>query len=214
MGEAFFVKAAKGAMERTSGRVGSHKASVSISCERSVTNFATNTACRRKLPPLLTCLRGRSSGTNQFRIQASRKKDEEVNGGGLNSNLEVAVPAEQRPVNELTALREGPLSGWAGLELPSFIQRLGLVWLTGFFFSCPIAAGSYSPDKDVAEFLLSAGRDPPPDCRCGENLHELVLCSQALAQRCHRIRRDGLVRWSDFSQASRGACERPAVGYV
>jgi len=156
MGEAFFVKAAKGAMERTSGRVGSHKASVSISCERSVTNFATNTACRRKLPPLLTCLRGRSTGTNQFRIQASRKKDEEVNGGGLNSNLEVAVPAEQRPVNELTALREGPL-GWAGLELPSFIQRLGLVWLTGFFFSCPIAAGSYSPDKDVAEFLLSAG---------------------------------------------------------
>ena len=153
-------------MERTSGRVGSHKASVSISCERSVTNFATNTACRRKLPPLLTCLRGRSTGRSQFRIQASRKKDEEVNGGGLNSNLEVrgnmncararacvcvcaflsvlfcsvslcflpltrkefffsslvqvAVPAEQRPVNELTALREGPLSGWAGLELPRY----------------------------------------------------------------------------------------------
>ena len=75
----------------------------------------------------------------------------------MNPNLEFAVPSEQRPVNELTALREGPLSGWAGLELPNFVQRLGLLWLAGFTFSCPIAAGSYSPDRDTIEFLLSAG---------------------------------------------------------
>jgi len=78
-------------------------------------------------------------------------------GGGLNPNLEMAVPKEQRPVNELTALREGPFSGWAGLEVGGFVQRLGLLWLGAFAFSCPVAAGSYEPSKDTIEFLLSAG---------------------------------------------------------
>ena len=32
--------------------------------------------------------------------------------GGLSSNLEQAVPAEQRPVNELAALREAALYSW------------------------------------------------------------------------------------------------------
>ena len=96
----------------------------------------------------------------QWRTNASRgrKKEEEArNGGGLNANLEIAVPSEQRPVNELSALREGPLSGWANLPLPSFLQRLALLWLGGFVFTTPIAAGSYEPSRDTAEFLLSAG---------------------------------------------------------
>mmetsp|Transcript_14026 Transcript_14026/g.39682 ORF Transcript_14026/g.39682 Transcript_14026/m.39682 type:complete len:308 (-) Transcript_14026:1725-2648(-) len=86
-----------------------------------------------------------------------KAREGEANGGGLSPNLEMAVPKEQRPVNELNALREGPISGWAGLDLPSFVQRLGAVWIVGFVFSCPVAAGSYEPSRDTPEFLLSAG---------------------------------------------------------
>lgn len=35
--------------------------------------------------------------------------------GGLSSNLEQAVPAEQRPVNELAALREAALYSWVSI---------------------------------------------------------------------------------------------------
>merc|ERR1711904_549943 len=108
-----------------------------------------------------TCSSSSSSSwkrTRTLRCYASRgNKKEEVNGGGLDATLEMAVPSEQRPVNELTALREGPLSGWAGLKVEKFVQRLGFIWLGGFIFSCPIAAGSYEPNKDTIEFLLSSG---------------------------------------------------------
>ena len=108
-----------------------------------------------------TCSSSSSSswkGKRTLRCYASRgNKKEEVNGGGLDATLEMAVPSEQRPVNELTALREGPLSGWAGLKVEKFVQRLGFLWLGGFIFSCPIAAGSYEPNKDTIEFLLSSG---------------------------------------------------------
>lgn len=37
-------------------------------------------------------------------------------GGGLDPALEVAVPPDQRPVNELAALRVAPLYSWVSME--------------------------------------------------------------------------------------------------
>eukprot|EP00891_Asterochloris_glomerata_P009503 jgi/Astpho2/9503/Aster-01754 len=76
--------------------------------------------------------------------------------GGLSSNLEQAVPAEQRPVNELAALREAALYSWARLELPAYSKRLALLFLGIFImFAGPIAFQTFDPMQQPAEFLLS-----------------------------------------------------------
>lgn len=95
-------------------------------------------------------------------------------GLGLNPDLEQPVPNEQRPVNELAALRETWLYSWvsckpepadttdfcyphteaalmqARLETPSYLSRLGAVWL-GFFalVAGPIAFQTFDPSKQV-----------------------------------------------------------------
>ena len=106
-------------------------------------------------------------------------------GLGLNPDLEQPVPSEQRPVNELAALRETWLYSWVGcgllhacklalctpsfcvifsiptllrhmlqarLETPSYLSRLGAVWL-GFFalVAGPIAFQTFDPSKQVQQ---------------------------------------------------------------
>lgn len=77
-------------------------------------------------------------------------------GLGLNPDLEQPVPTEQRPVNELAALRETWLYSWARLETPSYLIRLGAVWL-GFFalVAGPIAFQTFDPSKQPAEWMMS-----------------------------------------------------------
>ncbi|GMH38751.1 hypothetical protein BSKO_06635 [Bryopsis sp. KO-2023] len=74
--------------------------------------------------------------------------DREVsdNGGGLDPQLEMAVPADQRPINELKKLKESQLSSWVLLDSPEFQKRFALVW--GVFFvviSGPISAQTFDP---------------------------------------------------------------------
>ena len=75
----------------------------------------------------------------------------------IDPNLEQMVPRDQRPVNELTALRDGPLSGWAALETPKFVQNLGGLWVAAFALCAPISAASFSPQDDALGFFLGAG---------------------------------------------------------
>lgn len=97
-------------------------------------------------------------------------------GFGLNPDLEQPVPSDQRPVNELAALRGTWLYSWvcrataasvqtdnqlgltlqhdliqAKLELPSYLIRLGAVWL-GFFalVAGPIAFQTFNPAEQVS----------------------------------------------------------------
>ncbi|DBA82556.1 hypothetical protein WJX79_009289 [Trebouxia sp. C0005] len=79
-----------------------------------------------------------------------------ASGLGLNPDLEQPVPTEQRPVNELAALRETWLYSWARLETPSYLSRLGAVWL-GFFalVAGPIAFQTFDPSKQPAEWMMS-----------------------------------------------------------
>eukprot|EP00884_Botryococcus_braunii_P007181 jgi/Botrbrau1/16464/Bobra.0142s0059.1 len=84
---------------------------------------------------------------------------QENNGrqGGLDPNLEMAVPKEQRPVNELEQLRSGQLYSWATLDLNGYLFRLSLVW-GGFFLLIggPIAYQTFDPFDQPLEFVLSS----------------------------------------------------------
>lgn len=76
--------------------------------------------------------------------------------GGLDPSLEISVPPEQRPVNELASLRGAPLYSWATLEASAYFKRLIIVWLAFFLLlGAPIAYQSFDPYDHTAQFLLS-----------------------------------------------------------
>ncbi|KAL5706887.1 Protein CONSERVED IN THE GREEN LINEAGE AND DIATOMS 27 [Ranunculus cassubicifolius] len=91
---------------------------------------------------------------------------EEANGGGgsgfvgrdWDPGLEIEVPFEQRPVNEYSDLKQGPLYSWGELSPTQFFVRLGGLWLVTFtVLGVPIAAASFNPSREPLRFLLSAG---------------------------------------------------------
>ncbi|XP_011622440.1 uncharacterized protein LOC18431815 isoform X2 [Amborella trichopoda] len=81
-------------------------------------------------------------------------------GQNWDPGLEIEVPFEQRPVNEYSSLKDGPLSSWAELSPLPFFLRLGGLWLGAFtVLGVPIAAASFEPSKGwsyVGDRLLSA----------------------------------------------------------
>lgn len=116
----------------------------------------------RCLWPLPPTRRWRNSVVRAFNGSDSNGKA--VSGGsggskgGLDPSLEMAVPSEQRPVNELAALRQAALYSWATLSLPEYASRLAITWAV--FFSViggPIAYQTFDPFLQPAEFCLSAG---------------------------------------------------------
>lgn len=99
-----------------------------------------------------------------LRIQA-RALNGEMNEGASGSpgpkwdpGLEIEVPFEQRPVNEYSSLKEGPLYSWGELSPQSFLIRLGGLWLVTFtVLGVPIAAASFNPSREPLRFVLAAG---------------------------------------------------------
>ncbi|GFR50026.1 hypothetical protein Agub_g12176, partial [Astrephomene gubernaculifera] len=76
--------------------------------------------------------------------------------GGLDPYLEVAVPRDQRPVNQLAELKEDPLYSWGALDAPQYLQRLAGVW--AFFFAAvggPIAYQTFDPVQQPLEWFLA-----------------------------------------------------------
>lgn len=98
------------------------------------------------------------------RIQA-RALNDEVNGGTSgfpgprwDPGLEIEVPFEQRPVNEYSSLKDGPLYSWGELSPQSFFIRLGGLWLVTFtVLGVPVAAASFNPSREPLRFVLAAG---------------------------------------------------------
>ncbi|OVA17073.1 Uncharacterized protein family Ycf36 [Macleaya cordata] len=98
-----------------------------------------------------------------FQVKALR--DEANNGGASgfmgqnwNPGLEIEVPFEQRPVNEYSSLKDGPLYSWGELSPGSFFIRLGTLWLITFtVLGVPIAAASFNPSREPLRFVLAAG---------------------------------------------------------
>ncbi|KAJ6733207.1 hypothetical protein OIU74_005049 [Salix koriyanagi] len=90
---------------------------------------------------------------------------DETNGGTSSSpgrswepGLEIEVPFEQRPVNEYSSLKEGPLYSWGELDPGPFFLRLGGLWLVTFtVLGVPIAAATFNPSREPLRFVLAAG---------------------------------------------------------
>ncbi|KAL8229229.1 hypothetical protein R6Q57_014129 [Mikania cordata] len=79
-------------------------------------------------------------------------------GQSWEPGLEIEVPFEQRPVNEYSSLKEGPLYSWGELKPTSFFLRLGGLWLVTFtLLGIPVSAASFNPSTDPLRFLLAAG---------------------------------------------------------
>jgi Conserved in the green lineage and diatoms 27 len=71
-------------------------------------------------------------------------------------SLEIAVPADQRPVNELKVIREGWLYKWATLSGAAFATRLLTVFVGMFVvIGGPIAYQSFDPGANLPEFVLA-----------------------------------------------------------
>lgn len=72
-------------------------------------------------------------------------------------DLEIAVPVDQRPVNELAHLKEAFLYNWATLPLNTYLSKVALVFAVFFaFIGAPIANQTFDPNKQPLEFVLSA----------------------------------------------------------
>ncbi|KAB5547879.1 hypothetical protein DKX38_011285 [Salix brachista] len=90
---------------------------------------------------------------------------DETNGGTSSSpgrswepGLEIEVPFEQRPVNEYSSLKDGPLYSWGELDPGPFFLRLGGLWLVTFtVLGVPIAAATFNPSREPLRFVLAAG---------------------------------------------------------
>ncbi|KAL9340817.1 hypothetical protein Peur_067036 [Populus x canadensis] len=79
-------------------------------------------------------------------------------GRSWEPGLEIEVPFEQRPVNEYSSLKEGPLYSWGELGPGPFLLRLGGLWLVTFtVLGVPIAAATFNPSREPLRFVLAAG---------------------------------------------------------
>ena len=96
--------------------------SLSVVCEMEVARRLSTSVCSCSYAPC--CLPRPAHGTRQalcWRLPRRRERRHQSSqaepgegrgGGGLDSSREVAVPWEQRPVNELAQLRESWLFSW------------------------------------------------------------------------------------------------------
>jgi len=70
---------------------------------------------------------------------------------------ELGVPRDQRPVNELAALRETFLYDWAVEAWPGLLLRCwGAFGLVFALMAAPIANATFDPAAQPAQFVLSA----------------------------------------------------------
>lgn len=71
--------------------------------------------------------------------------------------LEIEVPKDQRPTNELTQLKTSFLYSWGTLETSEYVKRLALLWSAMFtLVGGPIAFQTFAPTEQPLEFALSA----------------------------------------------------------
>ena len=84
---------------------------------------------------------------------------------GFDPMEEVGVPRDQRPVNELAALRETFLYDWAPLPLPALLQRCGGLFAAVFFLLAVRLSRSTAACETPFPWLRLDATPPRPRCR-------------------------------------------------
>eukprot|EP00193_Tetraselmis_chui_P021369 CAMPEP_0177781210 /NCGR_PEP_ID=MMETSP0491_2-20121128/17708_1 /TAXON_ID=63592 /ORGANISM="Tetraselmis chuii, Strain PLY429" /LENGTH=314 /DNA_ID=CAMNT_0019301219 /DNA_START=113 /DNA_END=1057 /DNA_ORIENTATION=+ len=76
--------------------------------------------------------------------------------GGLDPTLEQSVPRDQRPANELKAIKEASLYKWALCSTPGYALRLFFLYAATFgLISGPISYQTFDPMEQPFVFFLS-----------------------------------------------------------
>lgn len=71
--------------------------------------------------------------------------------------LEMAVPSDQRPVNELQGLKQAQLYSWATLPIQEYVKRLAGVFVFFYaFVGGPISYQTFDPFSQPVAWALSA----------------------------------------------------------
>jgi len=95
--------------------------------------------------------------TSLFGLHTAHARPQWQDETGLDQ-LELSVPKEQRPVNQLSELKAGVLYGWGGLDQTEYIKRLVILWGAIFtLFGAPISYQTFDPTQTPAEFFLAGG---------------------------------------------------------
>ncbi|MBW4503505.1 MAG: CGLD27 family protein [Scytonema hyalinum WJT4-NPBG1] len=66
------------------------------------------------------------------------------------------VPAEQQPLNEYEELKSSWLFRDCTLSWRDYITKIALIWGFSWFVAGPVAAASFPPHKQTAQFILSS----------------------------------------------------------
>ncbi len=64
------------------------------------------------------------------------------------------VPAEQQPLNEYEQLKSSGFFRTATLDLREYSTKIGWIWVLWWIVAGPVAAASFAPGKQLAQFLL------------------------------------------------------------
>ncbi|MGF1536136.1 MAG: CGLD27 family protein [Elainellaceae cyanobacterium] len=74
----------------------------------------------------------------------------------MKSSSVCPVPPEQLPINEYGELKESWFFRWATLSQFQYYRPTLLLWALGWLVAGPVAAVSFSPEKHLFQFVLSA----------------------------------------------------------
>jgi hypothetical protein len=66
------------------------------------------------------------------------------------------VPTEQQPLNEYEELKSSWLFRDCTLSWRDYITKIALIWGFSWFVAGPVAAASFPPHKQTAQFILSS----------------------------------------------------------
>lgn len=100
-----------------------------------------------------------SRRTRDSRVKSGERNDgltDDAGVPGFDPMEELGIPRDQRPVNELKALRESTMYNWALLEPTQLALRVFGLW--GFFFAFiggPISNVTFDPSRQPLEFALA-----------------------------------------------------------
>lgn len=66
------------------------------------------------------------------------------------------VPSEQQPLNEYEELKSSWLFRDCTLNLREYITKIAWIWGISWFVAFPVAAASFPPHKQSAQFIISS----------------------------------------------------------